>query len=33
MQEAGLDGARYESRLLGTMGLNIGEAPADLRPL
>ena len=33
MQEAGLDGARYESRLLGTMGLNIGEAPADARPL
>ena len=33
MQEAGLNGARYESRLLGTMGLNIGEAPADPRPL
>jgi demethylmenaquinone methyltransferase/2-methoxy-6-polyprenyl-1,4-benzoquinol methylase len=33
MREAGLDGARYESRLLGTMGLNIGEAPAAPRPL
>ena len=33
MREAGLDGARYESRLLGTMGLNIGEAPADPRQL
>ncbi|MEO8587493.1 MAG: bifunctional demethylmenaquinone methyltransferase/2-methoxy-6-polyprenyl-1,4-benzoquinol methylase UbiE [Acidobacteriota bacterium] len=33
MQEAGLTGARYESRLLGTMGLNIGEAPAAARPL
>ena len=30
--EAGLDGARYESRLLGTMGLNVGEAPPRSRP-
>jgi demethylmenaquinone methyltransferase/2-methoxy-6-polyprenyl-1,4-benzoquinol methylase len=33
MREAGLEGARYESRLLGTMGLNIAEAPAASRPL
>jgi len=33
MRQAGLDGARYESRLLGTMGLNIGEAPTDPGPL
>ena len=33
MGEAGLGGARFESRLLGTMGLNIGEAPADSSPL
>jgi len=33
MREAGLDGARYENRLLGTMGLNIGEAPAARGPL
>jgi demethylmenaquinone methyltransferase/2-methoxy-6-polyprenyl-1,4-benzoquinol methylase len=33
MQESGLDGARYESRLLGTMGLNVGEAPAEPQPL
>ena len=33
MRQAGLDGARYESRLLGTMGLNIGEAPMDPGPL
>ncbi len=33
MREAGLDGARYESRLLGTMGLNVAEAPAAPRPL
>jgi demethylmenaquinone methyltransferase/2-methoxy-6-polyprenyl-1,4-benzoquinol methylase len=33
MREAGLDGARYESRLLGTMGLNVAEAPAAARPL
>jgi len=33
MREAGLDGARYESRLLGTMGLNIGEAPPYPRQL
>jgi demethylmenaquinone methyltransferase/2-methoxy-6-polyprenyl-1,4-benzoquinol methylase len=28
MREAGLVNARYENRLLGTMGLNVGEAPA-----
>jgi demethylmenaquinone methyltransferase/2-methoxy-6-polyprenyl-1,4-benzoquinol methylase len=28
MAQAGLVSARYEDRLLGTMGLNIGEAPA-----
>jgi demethylmenaquinone methyltransferase/2-methoxy-6-polyprenyl-1,4-benzoquinol methylase len=28
MDEAGLASARFEDRLLGTMGLNIGEAPA-----
>lgn len=33
MREAGLDGARYENRLLGTMGLNIGEAPVARGPL
>ncbi|MCM3876946.1 MAG: bifunctional demethylmenaquinone methyltransferase/2-methoxy-6-polyprenyl-1,4-benzoquinol methylase UbiE [Thermoanaerobaculia bacterium] len=33
MREAGLDGARYESRLLGTMGLNVAEAPAAPGPL
>lgn len=33
MTEAGLSGARYESRLLGTMGLNVGEVPAVRRPL
>jgi demethylmenaquinone methyltransferase/2-methoxy-6-polyprenyl-1,4-benzoquinol methylase len=27
MTEAGLVGARYEDRLFGTMGLNVGEAP------
>ncbi len=27
MERAGLAGARYEDRLLGTMGLNVGEAP------
>ncbi len=27
MEQAGLASARYEDRLLGTMGLNIGEAP------
>ena len=27
MKEAGLVGVRYENRLLGTMGLNVGEAP------
>lgn len=27
MREAGFAGARYENRLLGTMGFNIGEAP------
>jgi demethylmenaquinone methyltransferase/2-methoxy-6-polyprenyl-1,4-benzoquinol methylase len=32
MREAGLEGARYESRLLGTMGLNIAEAPAGHDP-
>jgi hypothetical protein len=26
MREAGFTGVRYENRLLGTMGLNIGEA-------
>jgi len=29
MREAGFINARYENRLLGTMGLNIGEAPAS----
>lgn len=28
MQRAGFVNARYENRLLGTMGLNVGEAPA-----
>jgi demethylmenaquinone methyltransferase / 2-methoxy-6-polyprenyl-1,4-benzoquinol methylase len=28
MREAGFVNARYENRLLGTMGLNVGEAPA-----
>lgn len=28
MEQAGLASARYEDRMLGTMGLNIGEAPA-----
>jgi demethylmenaquinone methyltransferase/2-methoxy-6-polyprenyl-1,4-benzoquinol methylase len=27
MERAGFSGARYESRLLGAMGLNVGEAP------
>jgi len=27
MQRAGFVNARYEERLLGTMGINIGEAP------
>ena len=27
MREAGFAGARYEERLLGTMGINVGEAP------
>ncbi len=27
MREAGFDHVRYENRLLGTMGINIGEAP------
>ena len=27
MQQAGLASARYEDRLLGAMGLNVGEAP------
>ena len=27
MEKAGLSGARYENRMLGTMGLNVGEAP------
>jgi demethylmenaquinone methyltransferase / 2-methoxy-6-polyprenyl-1,4-benzoquinol methylase len=27
MREAGFSGVRYENRLLGTMGLNVGEAP------
>ena len=27
MREAGFTGVRYENRLLGTMGLNVGEAP------
>ena len=31
--EAGLDGARYEGRMLGTMGLNVGEAPAARVPI
>lgn len=29
MEQAGLAGARFENRMLGTMGLNVGEAPAD----
>jgi demethylmenaquinone methyltransferase/2-methoxy-6-polyprenyl-1,4-benzoquinol methylase len=33
MREAGLEDARYESRLLGTMGLNVAEAPASPRTL
>jgi len=33
MREAGLDGARFESRLLGTMSLNVAEAPATPPPL
>jgi demethylmenaquinone methyltransferase/2-methoxy-6-polyprenyl-1,4-benzoquinol methylase len=33
MEKAGFHAAHYESRLLGTMGLNIGEAPAGPRPL
>ena len=33
MREAGLDRARYESRLLGAMGLNIAEVPSTARPL
>jgi demethylmenaquinone methyltransferase/2-methoxy-6-polyprenyl-1,4-benzoquinol methylase len=33
MREAGFEGARYESRLLGAMGLNVAEAPATSRPL
>lgn len=28
MERAGLSAARYEDRMLGTMGLNVGEAPA-----
>jgi demethylmenaquinone methyltransferase/2-methoxy-6-polyprenyl-1,4-benzoquinol methylase len=28
MERAGLSGARFEDRMLGTMGLNVGEAPA-----
>lgn len=28
MQEAGFTNARYENRLLGTMGINIGQAPS-----
>ena len=28
MRDVGFENARYENRLLGTMGLNIGEAPA-----
>ncbi len=27
MEQAGLAGARFENRMLGTMGLNVGEAP------
>jgi demethylmenaquinone methyltransferase/2-methoxy-6-polyprenyl-1,4-benzoquinol methylase len=27
MEQAGLAGARYENRMLGAMGLNVGEAP------
>jgi len=29
MRRAGFANARYENRLLGTMGINIGEEPAD----
>ncbi|HEX9286204.1 MAG TPA: bifunctional demethylmenaquinone methyltransferase/2-methoxy-6-polyprenyl-1,4-benzoquinol methylase UbiE [Thermoanaerobaculia bacterium] len=32
MREAGFVNARYENRLLGTMGLNIGEAPGEPPP-
>ncbi len=28
MQEAGFTNARYENRLLGTMGINVGQAPS-----
>jgi hypothetical protein len=28
MQDAGFENARFEERLLGTMGINIGEAPS-----
>ena len=30
MREAGFGDVRYEDRLLGTMGLNVGEAPPDI---
>ncbi len=33
MRQAGLVGARYESRLLGTMALNVGETPREPGPL
>jgi ubiquinone/menaquinone biosynthesis C-methylase UbiE len=28
MQEAGFTGVRYENRLLGTMGINVGRTPS-----
>lgn len=31
MQEAGFVNVRYENRLLGTMGINVGEAPKGLQ--
>ena len=33
MERAGLSAARYEDRMLGTMGLNVGEAPAPRVPI
>ena len=30
MRRAGFANVRYENRLLGTMGINIGEAPLPL---
>ena len=32
MRKSGFVNARYENRLFGTMGLNVGEAPLDRRP-